>query len=175
VKVIKTASGRSKIKLSHKEWKAIGKKAGWFGGGRGNQFTEESVERFQDSGDPGHLTNVPERHEPTEEELATSERIRDINSMSPNDLIDTAKIGLSKMLGHPNIHGESLKYFQSDVLSKMLDTNLRRELFWPEGEPESWSEQVAAVDLSKFDQFASAMPTQALQQWVKRMLSANVI
>ena len=35
VKVIKTASGRNKIKLSRKEWEAIGKKAGWLGEGRG--------------------------------------------------------------------------------------------------------------------------------------------
>jgi hypothetical protein len=38
VKIIKTASGRKEIKMSKKEWQAIGKKAGWAYGGP--QFSE---------------------------------------------------------------------------------------------------------------------------------------
>ena len=45
MKLIKTASGKSKIKISKKEWQSIGKKAGWTkeSQGRMNRNEEETV------------------------------------------------------------------------------------------------------------------------------------
>ena len=63
MKITKTASGKSKIKMSKKEWQSIGKKAGWmktagFGVILRLGLVQEWLEKVIK--DPGMMQNVPE-------------------------------------------------------------------------------------------------------------------
>ena len=46
MKIMKTASGHSKIKMSRKEWTAIGKKAGWLKKAQENSANKEWGKRI---------------------------------------------------------------------------------------------------------------------------------
>jgi len=68
VKIIKTASGKSKIKISKKEWQGIGKKAGWMKEAMGEDAIYMSsigeLIREEDGGrDACHITIEPSKGE----------------------------------------------------------------------------------------------------------------
>ena len=49
MKILKTASGKNKIKMSKKEWQGIGKKAGWW-----SDMTNNSPWSTERGGSPGY-------------------------------------------------------------------------------------------------------------------------
>ena len=46
MKIIKTASGKSKIKISRSEWQSIGKKAGWMKGAGEDLLNQQSLKDY---------------------------------------------------------------------------------------------------------------------------------
>jgi len=120
MKLIKTASGKKKIKISKSEWQNIGKKAGW-----GASDNDKSI---ADEGYREQLEYTKDDEEYQKETVikGTPDRIENLRNIA-RFIIDNCPKGEDPLMHKLNGYGQQLLIIARDIQDKLKLTDFRLE------------------------------------------------